>query len=172
MRPLGRHRFKVCLNLPRIPKGRKSAEGAKDRHHETSKGGFTLLEVMIAVAILAIALPVLLGLRNWDLELRHQARQQTMATLLAQEKLLETELMGVPPLGEQQGAFNEPPPGFPPSVDTTDRAPGFRWTRTVLPTPLSSIREVRIRVSWPRGLKQDAIEMSSYVFLQTVSPSS
>ena len=61
--------------------------------------GFTLLEVLLAIALLAIALPVLLGLRNFDLDLHARAGELTAATLLAQEKLIETELTGVYPIG-------------------------------------------------------------------------
>lgn len=125
--------------------------------------GFTLLEVLLAIALLAIALPVLLGLRNFDLDLHARAEELTAATLLAQEKLLETELLGVYPVGEVSGDFQAPPIGVQSAVPP-DRAPGYKWKRTVSPTPLELIREVRVQVSWPRGATEETVEVSTYVF--------
>ena len=77
-----------------------------------SERGFTLLEVLIALGILALALPILLGLRNWDLDLHARAKELTTATILAQEKLIETELGTLLPLGETGGEFLSDPPGI------------------------------------------------------------
>lgn len=130
----------------------------------SKQSGFTLIEVMFAVAILAIALPVLLGLRNQDIDLHVRARAMTSATLLAKEKLLEAELTPVLPFGEIGGTFTTPPPGTQTPSDARDRAPGFRWKRIVAPTPLDAVREVRIQVLWPRGTTEDMVEVSAYVF--------
>ena len=130
----------------------------------TTARGFTLLEVLMALAILAVTLPVVLALRNADLDWLGRSRIMTTATLLAQEKLFETELLGFPPIGEQTGDFRTPPPGSPTTLDSGDRAPGFLWRRTIAPTPLESVREVRVRVMWPSGAGEDAVEISSFVF--------
>jgi len=130
----------------------------------SSESGFTLLEVLLAIALLAIALPVLLGLRNFDLDLHARAGELTAATLLAQEKLLETELLGVYPVGEVSGDFRNAPLGTQSTIQATDRAVGYKWKRTVLPTPLDLIREVRVQVSWPRGAAEETVEVSTYVF--------
>jgi general secretion pathway protein I len=132
--------------------------------------GFTLLEVMVALAIIGVALPILLGLRNWDVALRSEAETLTTATLLAQEKLLETEVEGLLPVGEQRGEFTERLPGFHLAVAPRDRAPGFRWTRTVQATPFDTIREVRIRIAWPRGEAEAALEVTQYVVTEGVPP--
>ena len=126
--------------------------------------GFSLLEVLLAVAILAIAIPVLLGLRNFDLELQSRSMELTTATLLAQEKLLETELSGSFPIGESTGEFQTPAPGVLSSITETNRAPGYRWKRNIMPTPLELIREVKIQISWPRGQQDETLEVSTYVF--------
>lgn len=128
--------------------------------------GFTLLEVMVALAILGLAIPILLGLRNWDVALRSEAETLTTATLLAQEKLFETEVEGLPPVGEQRGEFTERLPGFQFPIAPRDRAPGFRWKRTVVATPFDTIREVRLRVSWPRGDAEAALEVTQYVIAE------
>lgn len=135
----------------------------------SSENGFTLLEVLLAIALLAIALPILLGLRNFDLDLHERARELTAATLLAQEKMLETELAGVYPIGETTGDFRNAPLGAPLTVQASDRAVGYRWKRTVSPTPLNLIREVRIKVSWPRGATEESLEVSTYVIADKTS---
>lgn len=126
--------------------------------------GFTLLEVLLAIAVLAIALPILLGLRNFDMDLHERATELRAATLLAQEKLIETELAGLYPIGETVGNFNNAPLGAPATVAASDRAAGYQWKRTISPTPLPLIREIRVRVSWPRGPSEESLEVSTYVF--------
>src|SRR3990172_8569998 len=78
---------------------------------EMSSGGFTLLEVLVAVAILCAALAVLLGAVNKDLILASQSKNLVIASALAQRKLSEIELGGFPEEGEREGEFTEPP-GF------------------------------------------------------------
>ncbi len=133
------------------------------RNEDQDQAGFTLLEVLLAIALLAIALPVLLGLRNFDLELHARADELTQATMLAQEKLMETELLGVYPVGEVSGDFEAVPPGVQAPMPV-DRASKYRWKRTVTTTPLPLIREVRVQVSWLRGTTDDTLEVSTYVF--------
>ena len=53
--------------------------------------GFTLLEVMIAMAVLAVALTILLGSVNSGVIFGGNSRDTTIATFLAQEKMTELE---------------------------------------------------------------------------------
>lgn len=129
-----------------------------------SERGFTLMEVLIALGILALALPILLGLRNWDLDLHARANELTTATILAQEKLIETELGVLLPLGEVGGEFQSTPLGSQATAEMTSRPPNYRWKRIVSPTPLPIVQEVKIQVLWPRGTTEEMVEVSTYVF--------
>lgn len=130
--------------------------------------GFTLLEVLIALGILALALPILLGLRNWDLDLHARANELTIATILAQEKLIETEVGPPVALGEAGGEFQPTSLGSQASAEQTNRPAGYRWKRIVSRTPLPIVQEVKIQVIWPRGALEEMVEVSTYVF--TTSP--
>jgi general secretion pathway protein I len=57
----------------------------------TTTSGFTLLEVMIALAILAITLTVLLTMVTNNLRATHHARLTTAATFLARTKMSDVE---------------------------------------------------------------------------------
>ena len=114
-----------------------------------SERGFTLLEVVIALGILALALPILLGLRNWDLDLHARAKELTTATILAQEKLIETELRALFPSVKQAEYFLPTPLGSQATAEMTNRPSNYRWKRIVSPTPLPIVREVKIQVLWP-----------------------
>ncbi|MCP9456269.1 MAG: type II secretion system protein GspI [Nitrospira sp.] len=122
---------------------------------------------MIAITLLALALPILLGLRNFDVDLHRRAQEIMTATILAQEKLLETELIGLYPIGETSGEFRTIPLGAAPGTHTEEQSSGYRWKQTIAPTPLELIREVRVTISWPRGTSEETVEVSTYVFAGT-----
>jgi general secretion pathway protein I len=109
----------------------------------TSRNGFTLLEVMVALAILAVALVALLGLRNNDVEMQTYARDVTRATLIAREMVLTAD-SGASDLGYSEGDFG------------TDH-PGFLWRKQVTPFMAEflgdRVREVRVTVLF--GVPED-----------------
>ncbi|HEX9757999.1 MAG TPA: prepilin-type N-terminal cleavage/methylation domain-containing protein [Nitrospiria bacterium] len=116
-----------------------------------SQKGFTLIEVMVALGILATALVVLLGLRNRDSALHQYSGELLEATLLVKEKMADQELSGFPELGEYRGNFGE-------------EKSRFSWKENVIPTPFDSVREVRVTVSWDRGNRKENVGLTSYFF--------
>ncbi len=74
--------------------------------------GFTLLEVMIAVAVLTIALAAVLGLQSRSLSLASESRFHTTSALLAQEKMAEMAVLPVNKLSSDSGDFGEFFPGY------------------------------------------------------------
>ncbi len=70
--------------------------------------GFTLLEVMIAVAIIAISVVSLMGLQAQSVSMADISRFQLTAALLAQKKISELELTDFETLGSETGVFESP----------------------------------------------------------------
>ena len=115
-----------------------------------SQAGFTLLEVMIALAVLAITLMAILDLFNYDLALNGHSTNLTRASLLAQERVAAVELSGLRDVGVWTGTF----PGYE----------GFGWKMQVEPAPLDFLREVRIQVFWQESKQEEAVEMTTFIF--------
>jgi general secretion pathway protein I len=105
----------------------------------TGYSGFTLLEVLVAMAVLAVALVSLLGLYNRSLTLTIRAQQLSTGILLAQEMLTRTQMEGAAAARVTTGDFSD----FHP-----ERYPEFRWQRTIRPTPLKDLWEIRVGVAW------------------------
>ena len=80
-------------------------------------GGFTLLEVLIAVAIAGMAIVMLLQTHNGTLRLYERYREMTIAQHIARELISEIEAGGYPGDTEEDG-------------DVHDKYPGFAWHRT------------------------------------------
>jgi general secretion pathway protein I len=107
------------------------------RLHDSARG-FTLLEVMVAIAILGIALLGLLGLHHQSLQSVIRAQDTTRAAMLAQAVMTEAELERFPELGATRGDFQASFPG---------QYRDFRWERMVESSgTFPDVREVKIVV--------------------------
>ena len=116
--------------------------------------GFTLLEVMIAVAILAMVVVSLLGLQNRSVEDVMKAERITTATLLAKRMMTEA-LMKKPLLpAEDEGAFSEDVYG--------NLYKDYRWKKTIAESPIPAVLELRIAVLWKEGSRDEMVELVSY----------
>ena len=62
------------------------------RHHRTSRRGFTLLEVIIALGILAVSVMILVETQAGALFMSNDADRMATATFLADEKMMEAQL--------------------------------------------------------------------------------
>ncbi len=74
--------------------------------------GFTLLEVMVAVALIAVALTTLLVSQSQSVSLANDAKFETMAVLLAQGKINELLTVEAAGLSGDSGDFGEEYPGY------------------------------------------------------------
>lgn len=82
------------------------------RKQKTESFGFTLLEVMVAMAIIAIALTAVLGSQSQSVSLASEAKFNTTAPLLAQSKIAEVEVAEENDLTGDSGDFGEDFPGY------------------------------------------------------------
>lgn len=119
---------------------------------ERATGGFTLLEVMIATAIVAMAVTVLLGLANRSLAVHERLQRTTQATLLAQSRLAEIEVEA-----RKGGSRQDEKGDFPPPDEL------FRWQSAWLDTPLPAVRRIDLTVSWGEVTKNEAVTLTSFV---------
>ena len=76
------------------------------------QSGFTFLEVMIAVAVIAISFVTLIGSQSQSVAIGTDARQRLMASFLAQQKLAELEAAGFDEIYSSEGDFDEDFPSF------------------------------------------------------------
>ena len=74
--------------------------------------GFTLLEVMIALAVMSIVLVSVYRMHSQSLTMNSAARFYTLAPLLAQNKMAELETLSSDGFPDDSGDFGEQYPGY------------------------------------------------------------
>ncbi len=128
--------------------------------------GFTLLEVMVAVAILAMVLVTLLGVKNRSMQDVLLADHITTATLLAKREM--TGMINPatrPQESESEGDFTE-------EEELSDYAGDafmdYTWKKTITPLTFETgagpviITELKVAVLWNEGSRQEMVELVSY----------
>ncbi len=118
--------------------------------------GFTLLEVMVAVAILGMVLVSLIGLQNRGMEDVALADRITTATLLAKRKMNENLVtVGTRTVFQQEDEGDFPEEEFK----------EYTWKQSISQLqPLENVKitEVRVAVLWKEGERQEMVELKSY----------
>jgi general secretion pathway protein I len=117
--------------------------------------GFTLLEVMVAVAILAMVLVTLLGVKNRSMQDVMLAEHITTATLLAKREMTEMlyNRSSRPQESEAEGEFEE------------EEFKDSTWEKTMTTlTPMIGVQitEMKVAVLWKEGERQEMVELVSY----------
>lgn len=137
-----------------IAAGMPSDEAAHGRNRSRDDRGFTLLEVMIALAIVGTVLVALLGLGNRTISAGDRVQKLTRATMLAQAKMTEVELEATSgaqlTLQDQEGVFEEP-------------FAEFRWRSSFTPTLLDQVQQVVVTVAWGDEARNEAVDLTSFV---------
>lgn len=111
-----------------------------------NKKGFTLLEALVSLSILAIGLIAVVRAFSGTLQAGDFSRRLTRAYLLAEGKLSELETTPQDILGTKRGDFGKD-------------HPGYRWETEISSTSNLSIQEATVRVFWRKGKKEERIEL-------------
>ncbi len=74
--------------------------------------GFTLLEIMVSISVIAIVLVSVYRLHAQTISMQQAARFYTTAPLLAQNKMTEFEIKPLDELKDDSGSFGDEFPGY------------------------------------------------------------
>ena len=113
--------------------------------------GFTLIEILIALAILAIALGAIIELAsNQSLNTAH-LQEKTFAHWLAMNKITELQLTSQwPAKGKQEG-------------DEEMGLHNWHWVRTITDTPDNRVRQVEIAIYRDKADQSPVTTLTSFL---------
>jgi general secretion pathway protein I len=96
--------------------------------------GFTLMEVMIAMAILAIALVTIFQSQSQSISMTGNSRFLTTASLLAQGKMAEIEMLDMKDVRTDSGNFG-------------DGSPDYSWRVELKDTDFDVVKKIELTVT-------------------------
>ncbi|MCD6487035.1 MAG: type II secretion system minor pseudopilin GspI [Syntrophobacterales bacterium] len=113
--------------------------------------GFTLLEVMIAMAILATTLVVVFQSQSQSISMAGRARFETTASLLAQSRMAEIEAANPENVVSDSGDFG-------------DDFPDYSWQVDVTETELESLKKIEVKVVNEKMTSNNSFRLVLYRF--------
>ena len=135
--------------------GTRSANGFGNKRRRRLRRGFTLLEVLVAMAVLSVMLLALYQAYGSNIYLQSFNRSLWRAVLHAQNELSRYERMPPPPISVNEGDYDEEHP-----------LAGYHWKRSITnasPIPGVQVRQVALELSWKEGDVTRSYEAEVYV---------
>jgi len=148
-RQLHRNLFVPFLYNPLTPFFNGESEIHRGHEH-----GFTLLEIIVALTIAAIALPALLQAFSQGTKNQSLIENRTTALYLLKLKMGEIEMLGEIEVGSEDDDFGE-----------NSR---FQWTSDITESDTEGLYEVAVTVSWDERGQEEAVELITYLADRTI----
>lgn len=117
--------------------------------HRRDQRGFTLLEIVVALTIAAIALPALLRAFSEGTKKHSLIENRTTALYLLKLRMSEIEMLGALDVGSEEGEFG------------TDSR--FGWISEVSETETEGLYEVIVTVHWQERGREESVELTTYI---------
>ncbi len=118
------------------------------------KRGFTLIEIMMAVAILSFGLVLVLQSFATALEGLKGARRVSAASSLLEEKMEELKEKAREENGMAEG---------PLSGEFDKEYKGYKWDASVKPGPAAELNELELTISWMDDRTSESLSAATYV---------
>ena len=122
--------------------------------NKNNQCGFTLLEVVVALTIAAIALPVLLQSFSEGTKNQSLIENKTTALYLLKLRMSEIEMMGELDPGSEEGEFD------------TDSL--FQWSSDISESDTEGLYEVTVTVNWQERGQERSVELTTYLADRTI----
>lgn len=120
-------------------------------HKDSCCRGFTLLEVMIAMAILATTLVVVFQSQSQSVSMASIARFETTASLLAQAKMSEIEAASPEDVISDNGDFG-------------GDFPDYSWQVDVTETELENLKKIEVKIVNEKMTSNNSFRLLLYRF--------
>jgi len=112
----------------------------------SSRRGFTLLEVLVSLAILSITLLLAYRVLSGAIAAEDRSERWTVASFLG-ESLVRESTAGWPDTGDAEGKFAAP-------MDS------YSWKRSIRPAAHPEAREVHVTVTWSSEGREEKVTLA------------
>lgn len=133
----------------------------KNRHaaiRRANKSAFTLIEVLVALVIVAISLVGLIRLNLISIRMTEAAEISSQAVLLANEKIAEALAHGYPEEGTKAGIVEKNALCLNWRTEVTNIEPAHPDELDI-----TGLRRICVDVSWEQDTRRKYLQMSTYV---------
>jgi prepilin-type N-terminal cleavage/methylation domain-containing protein len=119
---------------------------------EVASAGFTMVEVVVALAILGTTIVAVFGAMQTCSMAAYHSRMLTGSVLLAEKLMVEARLSGNTAFETNEGT-----------------AEPYRWKVQVAPTPVENLGAIRVQVKWLEQQREQQYELFSLVRMKSIT---